>query len=442
MMNLKLALLSLNSQSLPESHKDYGTRLGESNFSNVVMDQEALELLVNATVQEIASPLDFMDGTPGFLAPLRLVMSAPFDLLQIPGTEFEHVGIRPALLVVLALEIMGDFGDADILELTADKLRAYTNGFSQDNFLGNTQFGKLYRGKIPCASTEAEAQEVTVKIWQDPTFYVVDENDKKSRLAGTTLVESAQCCHYSPGQKAGSRAQRCLNPAMLMFESADIGIDGRRAGKAANAISLFQMISAGSRELRLPLDLLAFLHGCHHIPYMVRNIDAEHIMIDQDFNPILLEFGMLNGGIFGDTTEIESGRWSVKCDVYSYGILLLSLIGKRVVDKVRGYETAVDVWAKKEYKPKKSFFKRKERFSLVHNSLQEESTYDISDGYKITELAMSCVECFPVRRPTMQKVSEDLQALHVVQSNAEAFGIKPDVAAKKPKLGSRFSIRW
>ncbi|KAK2983180.1 hypothetical protein RJ640_018525 [Escallonia rubra] len=352
-------------------------------------------------------------------------------------------------------EIMGDSGDADILELTADKLRAYTNGFSQDNFLGNTQFGKLYRGKIPRASTEAEAQEVTVKIWQDPTFYVVDENDKKSRLADElrflkhpnvrTRGNLVKLIGYSrKGEPLGVVYD--LNP-----------LDTLHNLITKDDFSWLQRIKAALGFA----DLLAFLHGCNHIPYMVRNIDAEHIMIDQDFNPILLEFGMLNGGIFGDTTEMESGPWhmlgslgyvdmhlasvggwTVKCDVYSYGILLLSLIGKRVVDKVRGYETAVDVWAKKEYKPKKSFFKRKERFSLVHNSLQEESTYDISDGYKVTELAMSCVEFFPGRRPTMQKVSEDLQALRVVQSNAEAIGIKPDVAAKKPKLGSRFSIRW
>ncbi|KAK2983179.1 hypothetical protein RJ640_018524 [Escallonia rubra] len=352
-------------------------------------------------------------------------------------------------------EIMGDSGDADILELTADKLRAYTNGFSQDNFLGNTQFGKLYRGKIPRASTEAEAQEVTVKIWQDPTFYWVDENDKKSRLADElrflkhpnvrTRGNLVKLIGYSrKGEPLGVVYD--LNP-----------LDTLHNLITKDDFSWLQRIKAALGFA----DLLAFLHGCNHIPYMVRNIDAEHIMIDQDFNPILLEFGLLNGGIFGDTTEIESGPWcilgslgyvdihiasgggwSVKCDVYSYGILLLSLIGKRVVDKVRGYETAVDVWAKKEYKPKKSFFKRKERFSLVHSSLQEESTYDISDGYKITELAMSCVDYFPGRRPTMQKVSEDLQALRVVQSNAEAIGIKPDVAAKKPKLGSRFSIRW
>ncbi|KAK3016265.1 hypothetical protein RJ639_006096 [Escallonia herrerae] len=354
-------------------------------------------------------------------------------------------------------EIMGD---ADILELTADKLRAYTNGFSQDNFLGNTQFGKLYRGKIPRASTEAEAQEVTVKIWQDPTFYLVDENDKKSRLADEL--------HFlkHPSVKTRGNLVKLIGYSRK-GEPLGVVYDLNPLDTLHNLITKddFSWLQRIKAALGFA-DLLAFLHGCNHIPFMVRNIDAEHIMIDQVCNPILLEvgmlsesftgfhviflcflvgfqpeFGMLNGGIFGDTTEIESGPWYILGSLGCVDVHLAS-VGKRVVDKVRGYETAVDVWAKKEYKPKKSFFKRKERFSLVHNSLQEESTYDISDGYKITELAMSCVEYFPGRRPTMQKVSEDLQALHVVQSNAEAIGIKPDVAAKKPKLGSRFSIRW
>ncbi|KAK2972466.1 hypothetical protein RJ640_003892 [Escallonia rubra] len=355
-----------------------------------------------------------------------------------------------------AKEIMGESGDAALLELTADLLKKYTNGFSQANFLGNTQFGKLYRGKIPQGSSEAEAQEVTVKIWEDPTICTVHPDDKRSRLADEL--------HFlrHPSVKTQPNLVKLIGYS-CKGEPLGVVYDLNPLDTLHNLITKDDFNWLQRIKVALGFaDLLAFLHRDAYLPYMVRNIDAEHIMIDQDFNPILLEFGMLSGGIFGNMTTMEEkrprriwgalgyidahlasvGNWSVKCDVYSYGILLLSLIGKRVVDKARAYETAVDQWAKKEYRPKKSLFKQKARFSLVHNSLQEESTYAISDGYKITELAMSCVEYHPGRRPTMQKFFEDLRALRVVQSNAEAVGIKPDVSAKNPKQGSRFSIRW
>ncbi|KAK3039524.1 hypothetical protein RJ639_028106, partial [Escallonia herrerae] len=51
---------------LPETHEGYGVGLGESNFSDEFMNQEAPELLENAPVHKIiGSTLGFMDGTPG-----------------------------------------------------------------------------------------------------------------------------------------------------------------------------------------------------------------------------------------------------------------------------------------------------------------------------------------------------------------------------------------
>ncbi|KAK9287045.1 hypothetical protein L1049_015453 [Liquidambar formosana] len=186
--------------------------------------------------------------------------------------------------------------------------------------------------------------------------------------------------------------------------------------------------------------LLDFFQDCRS-PYIVRNIDAAHILIDRDFNPMLCDFAMLSGGIMGDIANnpcegiwgsigytdyhlCAIGKWSVKCDVYSYGVLLLSLIAQRVIDK-KHPETSVDIWAQNEYKTPILYSGGNAGFSLVHKSLEKESNYDALDGSIITKLAMRCLEFSPLQRPTMKEIIRCLQDLCDRQSHSEAVGIKP-----------------
>nr|XP_033509418.1 probable serine/threonine-protein kinase PBL3 [Nicotiana tomentosiformis] len=90
--------------------------------------------------------------------------------------------------------------------------------------------------------------------------------------------------------------------------------------------------------------LLNYLHDGNS-SYMLRNFDPAHIAVDQNFTPILFEFGMLVGegldtkineeeyrvGTCGyiDPFVAECVKWSLKSDVYAFGIVLLSLMSKR-----------------------------------------------------------------------------------------------------------------
>nr|XP_009779622.1 PREDICTED: probable LRR receptor-like serine/threonine-protein kinase At2g24230 [Nicotiana sylvestris] len=58
----------------------------------------------------------------------------------------------------------------DHLDLTFEKLRQYTGQFSPDNLVGISQYGKLYRWKMPvCLNQEDETtKDVAVKILFDP----------------------------------------------------------------------------------------------------------------------------------------------------------------------------------------------------------------------------------------------------------------------------------
>lgn len=82
---------------------------------------------------------------------------------------------------------MGEIAKSDLVVFAPENLRQYTNEFSEDNFIGDTHFGKLYRGTILHGSDPSAARHVTVKIWEDPpprdpVMWQFEPGDNKLRL--------------------------------------------------------------------------------------------------------------------------------------------------------------------------------------------------------------------------------------------------------------------
>ncbi|OMO84893.1 hypothetical protein CCACVL1_10589 [Corchorus capsularis] len=106
------------------------------------------------------------------------------------------------------------------------------------------------------------------------------------------------------------------------------------------------------------------------------------------------------------------GHARVYHDVYSFGLILVELITKRITSEdeifLKGVEPTRD-WVKQEHKP---------GCCLVCQSLQNEAGYDPSDGVMITELAMGCINDAPPERPTIETVVERLENLSVVKTHA------------------------
>ncbi|OMO60520.1 hypothetical protein CCACVL1_24094 [Corchorus capsularis] len=210
-----------------------------------------------------------------------------------------------------------------------EELRTFTDNFSENNLIGKTQFGQVYRGKIE--ETGKETQSVTIKTWNDQEEWYMYHDDRKVLL--------------------------------------------------------------------------------------------------EDSNPLIFDFGLMSGGIIGkkslakentpmtpgycDMYGCQSGFWTRWSDVYSYGVILIELIAKRITDMEdygRGCKFT-DLWALESVKS------GKHPLELVHPSLQEDQDYNASDALRLAELGMSCIEFYPTKRPKMRQIVKRLKELALVKEH-------------------------
>lgn len=333
--------------------------------------------------------------------------------LLISAVLFRSINCRKTLGLHLNRGMEYALRSNPVTKFTHDQLKFATNGLSDGNFIGNTLFGKLYRAKFPMSSDQLEAQ-ATVKIWEIP------EHCKRTlRNLNTKFKNEVLFLQYHNHSNLVKMIGYCETDELLATVYDLDPLDTLHNLIDKDHLNWKQTINIALQFARL----LENLHS-DDLQYLVRNISAAHIMIDKDWNAVLFDLSMITGGLLGDVPNgsiwgspgyidpylISKGKllgatspWSVKCDVYSYGALLLGLIGKKTYDQQNREETKAECWAKKEFRP---------GCSLVHEKLQEDQLYDAPDGTDITALGLCCIEFNPQERPSMMQVVKFLERRH------------------------------
>ncbi|KAG6767951.1 hypothetical protein POTOM_026843 [Populus tomentosa] len=227
---------------------------------------------------------------------------------------------------------------------TYDELAAATGGFDQANLLGQGGFGYVHKGVLP------NGKEIAVKSLKAGTGQgereFQAEVDIISRVHHRHLVSLVGYCI------AGERR-------MLVYEFVpNKTLEHHLRGKGLPVLEW-------TTRLRIALGSakgLAYLHEDCHPRVIHRDIKAANILIDNNFEAMVADFGLAKlssdnythvstrvMGTFGYLAPeyAASGKLTEKSDVFSYGVMLLELItGKKPVDPSSEMQDSLVDWAR------------------------------------------------------------------------------------------------
>ncbi|XP_002516048.2 proline-rich receptor-like protein kinase PERK15 [Ricinus communis] len=283
-----------------------------------------------------------------------------------------------------------------------DELEKATNGFS--NILGEGGFGPVFKGVLP------DGRQVAVKKLKAGS----KQGDREFQVE----IETIGHIHH---RNLVNLIGYCIDLANRLLVYEFVPNNSLKTHLHGNAISVMNWptrmkIAKGSAKG------LKYLHEDCKPRIIHRDIKADNILLGDDFEPKLADFGLAKyfpdaathvstdvKGTFGYLApEYASTRMLTdKSDVYSFGVMLLELItGKLPVDISCYGHTNIAGWAKTRLR---QALNNGNYGDLVDPKLQNE--YDYLDMTRMIFCAAACVRNTPNHRPRMSQVVRALEGI-------------------------------
>ncbi|XP_048228923.1 proline-rich receptor-like protein kinase PERK9 [Ricinus communis] len=334
----------------------------------------------------------------GYVMPSPLGSSPRTDLnLSKAQTTIPLMGSGSSTDYVYSPSGSGGLGNSRSWFMYEELLKS-TNGFSSQNLLGEGGFGSVYKGCLP-DGREVAVKQLKVGGGQGEREFKA-EVEIISRIHHRHLVSLVGYCI--------SDNRRLLVYDYVPNNTLHFHLHGE--GRPVLNWAARVKIAAGAARG------IAYLHEDCHPRVIHRDIKSSNILLDNNFEAKVSDFGLAKLAIDADThvtTRVmgtfgymapeyaSSGKLTDKSDVFSYGVVLLELItGRKPVDASQplGDESLVQ-WAR----PLLGHALANEEFDgLVDPRL--EKNYVESEMFTMIEAAAACVRHSAAKRPRMGQV--------------------------------------
>ncbi|KAG2283380.1 PR5-like receptor kinase [Brassica napus] len=292
------------------------------------------------------------------------------------------------------------------------RVKKMTNSFV--HVLGQGGFGTVYKGKLPDGN-----QDVAVKVLKESKgngHEFINEVASMSRTSHVNIVSLLGFCYE--GDKRAIIYEFMPNGSLDKFISENMS--AKRDWEKLYDIALG--VSRG----------LEYLHNRCVSRIVHFDIKPQNILVDKDLCPKISDFGLAKlcknkesiismldtrgtaGYIAPEVFSKNFGGVSYKSDVYSYGMVVLEMIGARNIDKVEnsGSNNSSMYFPDWIYKD----FESGEIMRIFGDqiTIEEEKI-----AKKMVLVGLWCIHTIPSHRPTMIKVTE------MLEGSIEALQVPP-----------------
>ncbi|PIA27498.1 hypothetical protein AQUCO_07700048v1 [Aquilegia coerulea] len=220
---------------------------------------------------------------------------------------------------------------------TFRELATATKNFNSDSLLGEGGFGRVYKGWIQNSNQDVAVKQLDRNGLQGTREFLV-EVLMLSLLHHPNLVNLIGFC-------ADGDQRILVYEYMALGSLEDHLLDLPADKKPLDWITRMKIAGGAAKGLE-------YLHDTANPPVIYRDFKASNILLDEDFNPKLSDFGLAKLGPTGDKSHVstrvmgtygycapeyaKTGQLTMMSDVYSFGVVFLEIItGRRVIDTAR-----------------------------------------------------------------------------------------------------------
>ncbi|XP_058199546.1 serine/threonine-protein kinase PCRK1-like isoform X1 [Rhododendron vialii] len=336
----------------------------------------------------------------------------------------------------------------DLRVFTFAELKTATRGFSRGLIVGEGGFGCVYRGVVTVSECgngpDSNSKKIDVAIKQlDRNGFQghkewINEVNFLGVVKHPNLVTLVGYC--AEDDERG--IQRLLVYELMRNKS----LEDHLLARVASPLPWMARLKIAQDTARG----LAYLHEEMDFQLIFRDLKTSNILLDEDFNAKLSDFGLARQGPAAGLSHIstsvvgtvgyaapeyvQTGKLTAKSDVWSFGVVLYELItGRRALERnLPRSEQKLLEWVR-------PYVSDSKKLRLILDP-RLEGQYCIKSAQKLASLANKCLMKQPKHRPKMSAVVEMLGDIIGEATLGDDGTTQPDKETEEAEVETRDEV--